>query len=142
MLTNIHRYPIEVVADDIDVQGHVNNLVYLKWMQDAAVAHSLEKGWGHKEYGELGCSWVVRAHQIEYRFPAFENDQLEVVTWVDSFRRASCVRKYEIVRRSDQKVVAIAQTNWAFVDLEKRMPAKVPQVIIEAFRSDDLAQTS
>ncbi|MBI1246590.1 acyl-CoA thioesterase [bacterium] len=142
MLTNIFHHAVEVVAEDIDVQGHVNNLVYLKWMQDAAVAHSVDKGWGHKQYGELGCSWVVRAHQIEYRWPAFENDRLEVVTWVDSFRRASCVRKYEIRRLSDQKVLAIAETNWAFVDLERRMPARVPVEIIEAFRSDDLAQTS
>ncbi|RCS54777.1 acyl-CoA thioesterase [Bremerella cremea] len=136
MLTNVYHHKIEVVSDNIDVQGHVNNLVYLKWMQDAAVAHSLEKGWGQEQYDQLRCGWVVRSHQIEYRWPAFEKDSLEIVTWVESFRRASCVRKYEVHRLSDQKVLAIAETNWAFLNLDKRIPAKVPQEIILAFQAD------
>ncbi|PQO42016.1 acyl-CoA thioesterase [Blastopirellula marina] len=142
MVTNLYRHKIEVVADDIDLQGHVNNLVYLKWMQDAAVAHSVDKGWGQAEYDQLRCGWVVRSHQIEYRWPAFENDQLEVVTWVESFRRASCIRKYEVQRPSDQKTLAIAQTNWAFLNMDKRMPAKVPQEIIDAFLVEGLGQTA
>lgn len=136
MLTNVYHHKIEVVSDDIDLQGHVNNLVYLKWMQDAAVAHSLEKGWGQEQYEQLRCGWVVRSHQIEYRWPAFEKDSLAIVTWVESFRRASCVRKYEVHRLSDQKVLAIAETNWAFLDLDKRIPAKVPPEIIVAFQAD------
>ncbi|PQO38403.1 acyl-CoA thioesterase [Blastopirellula marina] len=136
MLTNIYHHKIEVVSDNIDLQGHVNNLVYLKWMQDAAVAHSVEKGWGQAQYDQLRCGWVVRSHQIEYRWPAFENDSLEIVTWVESFRRASCVRKYEVHRLSDQKILAIAETHWAFLDLDKRIPAKVPQEIILAFQAD------
>ncbi|PQO29452.1 acyl-CoA thioesterase [Bremerella cremea] len=139
MLTNVYHHKIEVVSDDIDLQGHVNNLVYLKWMQDAAVAHSVEKGWGQEQYERLRCGWVVRSHQIEYRWPAFEKDSLEIVTWVESFRRASCVRKYEVHRLSDQKVLAIAETNWAFLDLDKRIPAKVPQEIILAFQADGAA---
>ncbi len=133
-MSNLYRHLIEVRAEDIDLQGHVNNLVYLKWMQDAAVAHSLDKGWGQGEYDRLQCGWVVRSHHIEYRWPAFENDQLTVVTWVDSFRRASCVRKYEICRLGDQKILAVAETNWAFVDFRRRLPAKVPREIVEAFQ--------
>lgn len=132
-MSNVYHHRVQVVAGDIDVQGHVNNLVYLKWMQDAAVAHSLDKGWGQGEYDSMQCGWVVRSHQIEYRWPAFDEDALVVLTWVASFRRASCVRKYEIQRPADQKILAIAETHWAFVDLKKRLPARVPQAIIDAF---------
>ena len=67
-MSNVYQHRVQVVAADIDVQGHVNNLVYLKWMQDAAVAHSLNKGWGQSEYDSMQCGWVVRSHQIEYRW--------------------------------------------------------------------------
>ncbi|MEX0791899.1 MAG: acyl-CoA thioesterase [Pirellulaceae bacterium] len=132
-MKQVYHHPIEVLAEHIDMQGHVNNLVYLRWMQDAAVAHSLDRGWGRAQYEEMGCGWVVRSHQITYLHPAFESESLEVVTWIDSFRRASCLRKYEIQRPSDKKILATAETSWAFLDLTRRLPTRVPREILEAF---------
>jgi len=137
-MSHRHTYQVQVVSDDIDLHDHVNNLVYLKWMQDAAVSHSVAQGWDRNRYDQLGCSWVVRAHKIEYRFPSFLGDQIEVYTWIDSFRRASCVRKYEIMRVSDQKVLAVAETNWAFLDFKRRMPVQVPTEIVECFLPQEL----
>jgi len=136
-MSQVYLHPVQVVAEHIDLQGHVNNLVYLKWMQDAAVAHSLAKGWGMRQYNDLGCAWVVRSHQIEYRLPAFEHDNVVVRTWVDSFRRASCVRRYEIQRPKDHKILAHAETHWALLDLKRRLPVRVPREIVDAFLSED-----
>ena len=54
-------------ADEIDGQGHANNVAYVQWMQDAAVAHSAAQGWPGERYVELGCGWVVRSHS--HRIP-------------------------------------------------------------------------
>ena len=53
-----------VRTDEIDEQGHVNNLRYLAWMQTAAIAHSAAQGWTGQRYRDLGSGWVVRSHFI------------------------------------------------------------------------------
>lgn len=129
----IYHHPHTVRADEIDRLGHANNLVYLRWMLDAAVAHSAAQGWDTAAYERLGSVFVVRSHTIEYLRPAFIDEEITIRTWVASFRRASSLRRYEMVRASDQRTLATAATEWAFVDLAKRMPTRIHQSIIEAF---------
>ena len=70
----IYRYEILVKPEDIDIVGHVNNVVYVQWMQDAAVAHSAALGWSFRRYQDLGAGWVAREHRIEYLQPAMPGD--------------------------------------------------------------------
>ena len=65
----IYLHNVKVTDEHIDIQGHANNLVYLRWMQDAAVAHSAAQGWDGERYRELSAGWVVRSHFIEYLVP-------------------------------------------------------------------------
>lgn len=129
----IFHYPRTVTDDEIDAQGHVNNLVYLRWMQDAAIAHSAAQGWPPQRYRETGAGWVVRSHQIEYLQPTFAGQAIEVITWVANFKKIQSLRKYKIVRPADAAVLAIAQTNWAFIGLEHRVPRRVPPELAGAF---------
>ncbi len=129
----IYSHRLIVQPDEIDRLGHANNLVYLRWMLDAAVAHSAVQGWDSKAYEELGAVFVVRSHQIEYLRPAFEAEEIHVRTWVASFRRASSVRRYEMRRASDEKVLATAATEWAFVDLTTRLPTRIHPRVVAAF---------
>ena len=122
-----------VVAEEIDALGHVNNLAYLGWMQAAALAHSAAQGWPPESYQELGLGWVVRSHQITYERPGFLGDEVIVRTWVAGFRRASSVRRYDILRVADSKRLATAETNWAFVNYANGMPARVPPDVIGSF---------
>ncbi len=122
-----------VGSEDIDGQGHVNNLTYLRWMQDAAVAHSTAQGWPPERYRTIGCGWVVRTHWIEYRRPGFLSDPIVVETWVADFKRISSRRRYRICRLSDGVVLAVAETNWAFVDLHTFLPKRVPPELRDAF---------
>mgnify|MGYP003526290200 CR=1 FL=1 len=78
----VFEYQHQVTEAEIDGVGHVNNLAYLRWMQDAAVAHSAAQGWPAKAYYDLGQGWVVRSHFIEYLVPAFAGDEIVVRTWV------------------------------------------------------------
>jgi acyl-CoA thioester hydrolase len=124
-----------VVRDDeIDGLGHVNNLHYLKWMQDAAVAHSKAQGWPHERYQSIGAAFVVRAHRIEYHKPAFAAEKLEIRTWVSDFTKVTSLRKYQVFRPQDGQVLAVGETDWAFLGLDPYIPRRIPPELAEAFQ--------
>ncbi|HWB07926.1 MAG TPA: acyl-CoA thioesterase [Pirellulales bacterium] len=122
-----------VQPEEIDELGHANNLAYLRWLQDAALAHSAAQGWPPQAYRQLGLGWVVRSHEITYERSALAGDLVLVRTWVASFRKASSVRRYDVVRQADGKRLATAATNWAFVDYSTGLPARIPPQIVESF---------
>lgn len=129
----IFAHDFSVPADAIDELRHVNNLAYLHWMQDVAIRHSTAGGWGMDRYLADGAIWVVRSHFIEYRRPAFEGDALTLLTWIGGFGPRSCTRKYLCWRRSDDKLIARAETQWAYVDLATGQPRRVPEALRDAF---------
>lgn len=129
----IFEHHLIVPESAIDGQGHANNLEFVRWMQDAAIAHSSAQGWTAERYRELGAGWVVRSHKIEYLQAAFAGDEVVVFTWVADFRKIRSRRKYKIVRTRDQEVLAEAETEWAFIGLAARVPRRVPPELIEAF---------
>lgn len=133
-MSAVFEYTYTVCEEDIDGQGHVNNLVYLKWMQTSAVEHSSALGWTAQRYRELGAGWVVRSHAIEYLKPAFVDQEIVVRTWVANFKKITSLRKYKIVHRADDSVLAVAETNWAFIGLEHRVPRRIPEELLADFQ--------
>src|SRR5215472_3276954 len=115
-MNEIFLYEITVGPSAIDANGHANNIEFVRWMQEAAVAHADAAGCSAATR-DAGATWVVRSHQIEYLRPAMLDDRIEVRTWVMDFRRAFSRRQYEFVRVSDQQVLARGQTDWVFVDI-------------------------
>ena len=69
-MSQVYQYKLTVSEDAVDVNGHVNNLEYLRWMQDAAILHSDSQG-GTKVTTEAGATWVVLTHRVEYLRSAF-----------------------------------------------------------------------
>jgi len=130
----VYWYHHTVDVREIDGQGHVNNLAYLKWMQDAAIEHSSAQGWTSARYRAMGAGWVVRSHFIEYLQPAFEGDAIVVQTWVAHFKKITSLRKYSIRRVADDTTLARAQTDWAFISLTKRVPRRIPRELSDAFQ--------
>ncbi|MCA9055985.1 MAG: acyl-CoA thioesterase [Planctomycetaceae bacterium] len=122
-----------VRSEEIDRQGHANNVAFVQWMQEAALAHSAEQGWPAARYRDAGYSWVARSHYIEYRRPAFEDDELLIRTWVATMDRCSSVRRYQMVRAADGQLLAVAETNWAFVALAEEKLARIPAEVSSAF---------
>lgn len=127
------RHTIVVVATpaDIDELAHVSNLVYLRWVLEAARAHSDARGWDPAAYRELGATWVVRRHEIDYLRSAKLGDAIAVTTWVDAWKRVSCVRCTEIA--SEGTMLARAATTWAFVELDTGRPTRVPESLQSKF---------
>ena len=117
-----------VKAEDIDRQGHVNNVRYLQWIQDIAVAHWLSRATDEQK-GQI--VWVVMRHEIDYLRPAFENEEIAVTTWVGEPSGAKWERFTEI-RRGD-KILVKAKSIWVALDSKTLRPRRVTAEIKETF---------
>ncbi|MEW6028293.1 MAG: acyl-CoA thioesterase [Chloroflexota bacterium] len=131
-LSPIYTKTIHIPDDAIDENGHVNNVVYVQWMQDIAVEHYASIG-GIEAQGS-DATWVVREHKIEYLLPAFAGEEIEIKTWVENIRRVRSLRKYEFVRKSDGKTLVKGETDWVFVDVKTGSPRAVPETVIDIFK--------
>ena len=132
-MIEIFEYPHTVGADEIDEQGRANNVVYVAWMQDAALAHSAALGWTPERYLQLGMGWVARSHWIEYLQPAMADDEIIVETRVSEMKKVTSKRAYRILRRADRALLAKAETHWAFVNYATGKPMRIPDEIAGAF---------
>ena len=122
-----------VCDEDLDELNHVNNLQYLRWTLKAASDHSKSVGWPSDRYRESGTGWIVRSHKITYKLPAQLGEEIVIRTWIDVFDRVSALRKYEIVRKSDDRTYAVAETRWVFVELATLKLIAIPEDIRSAF---------
>jgi len=128
----IYRDEFTVSEDVIDGNGHVNNVTYVQWMQDVAIAHFAAVS-GVDLMRDLDGAWVARSHHIEYLSPAFAGDRIEASTWIVSFRRVRSVRRYAFTRVSDGKTLARGETEWVFVNAESGRPTAIPETIRQIF---------
>ena len=121
-------HAFRVTPDDIDAQGHVNNVAYLRWIQDVAVAH-----WLHAANVEMQAkfSWVVVRHEIDYKKQAFDGDEITAVTWVGEWTRVTCERFTEIRRGGD--LLVQSRTLWCMLHRATSKPARIDRELIELF---------
>lgn len=123
-------HTLSVLPADIDVMGHVNNVVYVRWVQDVAAAH-----WNHIAPQDLRDRylWVVLRHEIDYKHPTFLNDQVTGLTWVGDHNGARFERFVNLFSPVDQKMFAQAKTTWCLLDAHTKRPTRIPPEIIEIF---------
>jgi acyl-CoA thioester hydrolase len=128
----MHSFELEltVTPSDIDGLGHVNNVVYLRWMQQAAAAH-----WEAAAPAELrtAVAWVVIRHEIEYKAPAFVGDRLGVRTWVGTATAATWERFTEIRRQEGGKLLVECRTVYVAVDPSTGRPRRVSAALRAPF---------
>ena len=129
----IYKQQFTVPASAVDENGHVNNVMYVQWMQDIAVRHYTFIG-GTDLIQKLGCTWVVREHKIEYLLPAFAGEEIEVQTWVANVRRVRSLRKYRFVRLSDEQMLVRGETDWVLVDVRTGHPRRIPEEATAIFQ--------
>ncbi|WP_440615420.1 acyl-CoA thioesterase [Cysteiniphilum sp. 6C5] len=135
----IFKTYFNVMAEHIDANQHVSNIVYIKWMQDIAVMHSDACGWDTKRYHQNHCTWVAKTHFIDYIKQVFLGEVIEARTWVDEIKRSTALRKYEFINQRGE-IVAKAETNWVFINTEtQRIQRVLPEVRedFERFRSSE-----
>ena len=117
-------------ASEIDELGHVNNAVYVGWLQDAALGH-----WYKMAKGPLADDfvWVCLRHEIDYRLPVLPGEEVEIRTWLGKrhgarFDRHTALRKVG-ARRSSVEAV----TTWVMLEKENARPRRVGDDVLEAF---------
>lgn len=126
-------YPLTVMPEHIDSLKHVNNEIYIRWLMEAAGAHSTSLGYSIEKYLSDGACFVVRRHEVDYLAPAYLGEELVVETWVENMQKAKSTRVYNIRRLSDQKNLIHAKTLWVYVDLITGRPIEISESIIHAF---------
>ncbi len=130
-----------IPQNSIDGNGHVNNVAYVQWMQDAAIRHFEALG-GTPLMSVAGATWVARSHKIEYMSPAFAGEEIEVRTWIADARRVRSLRRYAFIRPADGKLLVRGETEWVFVNAHDGRPVAIPQEIVERFRLIDGSDSS
>lgn len=115
-----------VSAEDIDEQNHVNNVAYVQWIQDVAVAHwfSVTDKTMRERY-----TWIVLRHEIDYKKQAFEAEEITATTWVGEPTRISWERFTEIKRGTD--LLVKAKSIWCLIDRETLKPSRITAEMIK-----------
>jgi acyl-CoA thioester hydrolase len=126
------RFEQQIVVQEkhIDDLNHVNNVVYLQWVQDIATAHwvTITDDSIRKKY-----FWVVLKHELEYFNPAFLHEVLTVVTWVEKSEGVRSERHVEFFNTTSSKTLVRAKTIWCLLDAVTVKPKRIDQDILTLF---------
>lgn len=116
----------KVVEADIDTLNHVNNIAYLKWVQDISVAH-----WYQIASPSITDTyyWVIVRHEIDYRQSAYLNDEITAVTWVGESEGVKSDRFVHFYSRD--KLITRAKTSWCLMDKKTHRPVRITDEILE-----------
>ncbi|MDE0879883.1 MAG: thioesterase family protein [Sphingomonas bacterium] len=123
-----HHHPIGIDPADIDFMGHVNNASYLKWVQEAVVAH-----WQRLAPPEAVAEhlWVALKHEITYRKPTFLDDEVIATVLLEKVQGARAF--YETIIKRGEDVLAEVKSSWCCLDAETLRPARLAQSVVDHF---------
>jgi len=130
-ISSVHfEMTVSVLPDDIDEQNHVNNTVYLRWVQDVATAH-----WHAiaSPEAQKTVAWVVIRHEIDYKTPAALENKVLLRTWVGKASRLRFERFTEIRRNDDGLLLSKARTLWCPINAQSGRPMRVPAEVRAQF---------
>lgn len=131
-MADSYRLTISPAADDIDELGHVNNAVYVRWLQDIATVHWRAVA---DPADQARFQWIASRHEIDYLKPCLLGETLEAETWGENPRGARFDR-CTVIRGAEGKRRVIARTTWVLLDRVLMRPARVPRSIIALFLKD------
>ena len=120
--TASYERALRVGPEDLDEQAHVNNVVYVRWVQEVATEHWLALA---PPAARAELAWVALRHEIDYLSPALLGDELVVRTTVGHAERLTFERHTEIRRTRDGKLLARSRTLWCPVDPRTGRPRRV-----------------
>ncbi len=140
-MAEVFEIKIAVNPADIDDQGHVNNVTYVRWVQDVALAHWVARA--TKEHRDR-LMWLVLRHEIDYKQSAQLGDEILARTWIGMATRARLERWTSLHRAADGMLLAKARTMWCPIDAHTRRPAGITSDLLEMFPpgSGELSHTT
>lgn len=127
---HVCEMPIEVAPHHIDVLGHVNNVVYVHWMQEVAVCHWRAAA---TEREQASLVWVALRHEVDYSKAAFDGDSLTARTWIGNTKGVRYERFTEIVRPADGARLVRARSEWCALSADTLRPQRVNPEVRDIF---------
>jgi acyl-CoA thioester hydrolase len=126
----VFRQAITPAPADFDTNGHVNNVVYVRWIQDVAIAH-----WNARMDAETRgrYAWVILRHEIDYRRALLPGEAAQARTWVGIPKGPRFVR-YVRIDGPDGEMCAQSASDWCLIDAVTRRPMRVPDWMVEPLR--------
>ncbi|WP_462379083.1 acyl-CoA thioesterase [Pseudomonas sp. Marseille-QA0892] len=125
---------IQVGSADVDGLGHVNNAVYVTWMERCAWAHSEALGIGLDVYQSLDRAMAVHRHEIDYLVPAHAGETLVLATWiVTTDHRLRMDRHFQLVRPADDATLLRAVTTFVCIEMSSGRPKRMPELFLERY---------
>jgi acyl-CoA thioester hydrolase len=120
----------KVKSNEIDDLNHVNNVVYLQWINDVSILH-----WNAMATKEIKQKyiWVAIRHEIDYLQPAFLNETINIKTWIETLKGVKSIRHVEIYR--DKTLLAKSKTTWCLLDAKTNKITRVTKEMEELFES-------
>lgn len=133
--TLMSRFTITITAqdDDIDELGHVNNAVWVKWIQDVAVAHWVAIAPPDQVQAYI---WVVTRHEIDYRGNVRAGESVTAETWVPSPPRGARFDRHMRFIGEDGRVRVEARTTWALIERDSGRLMRIRDDIAAPFLND------
>jgi acyl-CoA thioester hydrolase len=123
---------VTAAPEHIDELGHVNNAVWVQWIQQVAVAHWRSAA---DPAHEAAYYWVVVRHEIDYLRPAVVGDRILARTWVGDAPKGARFDRFMEFTGPDGKVCVRAKTQWAIIDQALGRPVRVPPEVVAPFLS-------
>jgi acyl-CoA thioester hydrolase len=121
---------------DVDAAGHVNNTVYLSYIEECALQALSARGWPLSRRESKGLTITTRSHRIVYRQPALLDDELELTTWLSAIQESATVRHTTITRTTDSAELSRARTVHACLSLDTGQPVAIPDQLLADIAPD------
>jgi len=121
---------ILVSKNDLDDLNHVNNIVYIQWIQKIAKKH-----WKKLASNEIldNYYWVLLEHQIKYLYPALLDDKIRIKTYIDSTEEIKSSRIVEIYNNDTNRLLVNSRTIWCLINSKTNKPVRIPDEIRQVF---------
>lgn len=136
-MSSVFDLKIKVKPEHIDVLGHVNNVVYVQWMQDVASAHIETLGVGLDQYLEMKHAMVAVEHHVQYRKAAMLDDDVILRTWLYEINALYSFRQYAFFNAKDQSLLFTGNTKWACIEIASGRPKRMSPTFIQAYQPID-----
>ena len=119
-------YEVDVLPEDIDSFGHVNNTVYLRWLTECAWAHSAAVGLPEDKCVALRRGMAVRGINVELLGSAYLGDKILVGNWLTNRNRLRATRVYQVVQAASEQTLLRGEVNFVCIDLDSGRPVRMP----------------
>jgi acyl-CoA thioester hydrolase len=126
----VHIQEFTPAPSDIDENGHVNNVVYVRWIQDMATSHWRAR---QPQDEQSKWAWIVLRHEIDYRRALLPGETATARTWVAEAPEGPRFDRFVRIDGPDGAMCAQARTVWCMIDQASGKPKRVSPEIVERF---------